>query len=195
MARAEVERKSARHKRALQQHAQAGKIPHGPRLFGYTATGHVDPKESVIVADIFERFYASESLRSVKQMLTETVPSRNGRPWNTRTVRDMLTNPRYAGWAVYQGEIATDTDGNLVRGQWSPLIGEDTFDVFQARLSDPSRKSSRVGHRSPLHWLGAVFVRQLRRSGPDGQRRQVLLRWPSHPRAPPRRCVRARPDR
>lgn len=145
VARAEIERKSARHKRALQQHAQAGRIPHGPRLFGYTATGNVDPQESAVVADIFERFYAGESLRSVTQMLTDTVPSRNGRPWNTRTVRDMLTNPRYAGWAVYQGEIATDSDGNLVRGQWAPLIGEEIFDVVQARLSDPSRKTSRVG--------------------------------------------------
>lgn len=146
VARAEIERKSARHKRALQQHAHAGKIPHGPRLFGYTATGNVEPKESVVVADIFERFYAGESLRSLTKMLTDTnVPTRNGRPWNTRTVRDMLTNPRYAGWAVYQGEIATDNDGNLVRGQWSPLVGEDTFDVVQARLSDPSRKTGRVG--------------------------------------------------
>jgi DNA invertase Pin-like site-specific DNA recombinase len=146
VARNEIERKSARHKRALQQHAQAGKVPHGPRLFGYTAAGNVDPQESVIVIDIFERFYGGESLRSLVRLLEDQkVPTRSGRPWNTRTVRDMLTNPRYAGWAVYQGEIATDNDGNLVRGQWSPLIGEDTFDVIQARLSDPSRKTNRVG--------------------------------------------------
>jgi site-specific DNA recombinase len=146
VARAEIERKSARHKRALQQHAQAGKVPHGPRLFGYTADGNVDPVGSLTVIDAFERFYGGESLRSLTQMLTDTkVPTRNGRPWNTRTVRDMLTNSRYAGWAVYRGEIATDNDGNLVRGQWSPLIGEDTFDVIQARLSDPARKTNRVG--------------------------------------------------
>ncbi len=146
VARAEIERKSARHKRALQQHAQAGKVPHGPRLFGYTAAGHVDPQESVIVADIFERFYGGESLRSLVRLLdAQKVPTRSGRPWNTRTVRDMLTNPRYAGCAVYQGEIVTDDDGNRVRGQWAPLVGEDVFDVIQARLSDPSRKSNRVG--------------------------------------------------
>jgi site-specific DNA recombinase len=146
VARSEIERKSARHKRALQQHAQAGKVPHGPRLFGYTATGNIEPKESVIVIDIFERFYGGESLRSLVRLLEDQkVPTRSGHPWNTRTVRDMLTNPRYAGWAVYQSEIATDNDGNLVHGKWSPLVGEDTFDVIQARLSDPSRKHNRVG--------------------------------------------------
>jgi hypothetical protein len=46
---------------------------------------------------------------------------------------------------VYQGEIATDHDGNLSSGTWPPLVGEDTFDVIQARLSDLSRRSNRVG--------------------------------------------------
>jgi site-specific DNA recombinase len=146
VARAEIERKSARHRRALKQHAEAGRIPHGPRLFGYTAGGNIEPTESVIVADIFERFYAGESLRSVTRLLQDQgVPTRSGRPWSTRTVRDMLTNPRYAGWAVYQGDISTDNDGNPLRGQWSPLVSEEVFDVIRARLSDPSRKTNRVG--------------------------------------------------
>jgi site-specific DNA recombinase len=146
VARAEIERKSARHRRALKQHAEAGRIPHGPRLFGYTADGNIEPTESVIVADIFERFYAGESLRSVTRLLQDQgVPTRSGRPWSTRTLRDMLTNPRYAGWVVYQGDISTDNDGNPVPGHWSPLVSEDMFDVIQARLSDPSRKTNRVG--------------------------------------------------
>jgi site-specific DNA recombinase len=146
VARAEIERKSARHKRALKQHAEAGRIPHGPRLFGYTSEGNIEPKESVVVTDIFERFYAGESLRSVTRLLQDKgVPTRSGRPWSTRTVRDMLTNPRYAGWALYQGVVPTDNDGNPLRGQWSPLVSEEVFDVIQARLSDPARKTNRVG--------------------------------------------------
>ena len=165
VARNEIERKSARHKRALQQHAQAGKVPHGPRLFGYTATGNVDPAEAEVVADVFERFYAGESLRSLVRMLEDKkVPTRSGRPCNTRTVRDMLTNPRYAGWAVYQGEIATDNDGKLVRGQWSPLVGEDTFDVVQARLADPSRKTNRVG--TDRRYIGSGLYLCARCDGP-----------------------------
>lgn len=177
VARAEIQRKSARHRRALKQHAEAGRIPHGPRLFGYTAEGNIEPAESVIVADIFERFYAGESLRSVTRWVQDQgVPTRsvvvnklkldkiNADPkasvekkakaqraydkslqWSTHTVRDMLTNPRYAGWAVYQGEVLTDNDGKPLRGQWSSLVSDEVFDVIQARLSDPSRKTNRVG--------------------------------------------------
>ncbi|WP_445168780.1 recombinase family protein [Mycolicibacterium sp. Dal123E01] len=146
VAEMEIGIKGERHTVALERHARAGKVPHGPRLFGYTAAGGIDPKESIIVRDIFERFYAGESLRSLARLLDETkVTTRSGRPWNTRTVRDMLTNVRYAGWAIYQGKIATDHDGQRVRGQWEPLIAEEVFEAVQARLTDPSRTTNRVG--------------------------------------------------
>ncbi|MGH3556407.1 recombinase family protein [Mycobacterium sp.] len=146
IAEMEIGIKSERHAAALERHARAGKVPHGPRLFGYTAEGSVEPKESVIVRDVFERFYAGESLRSLVRLLDDTkVPTRSGRPWNTRTVRDMLINVRYAGWAVHQGKIATDSSGQRVRGQWEALIAEDVFEAVQARLADPSRKTNRVG--------------------------------------------------
>ena len=71
------------------------------------------PEEAQIVVRIFETFDAGDSLRSITAKLTaDGVPTRGGRPWHVRTVRDMLTNPRYAGWAVDRGEIAIDVDGN-----------------------------------------------------------------------------------
>ncbi len=146
VAEMEVAIKSERHVAALQRHALAGKVPHGPRPLGYSTIGKIVRSEAKIVTDIFTRFYAGESLRSLVRLLDDTkVPTRSGRPWNTRTVRDILTNPRYAGWAVYRGEIATDNDGNRVRGQWKQLVSEEVFDVIAARLADPARKSNRVG--------------------------------------------------
>ena len=78
-------------------------------------------------------------------------------PWSTRTIRGILTNPRYAGWALYQREIAVDKDGNRIRGQWDALVDPDDFDVIQARLADPARKTNHVGtHR---RYLGSnLFV-------------------------------------
>ncbi|MGH3556428.1 recombinase family protein [Mycobacterium sp.] len=158
VARSEIERKSARHKSALRQHAGLGKVPHGPALYGYTTTGDTVPDEADVVRRIFKAFDGGESLRSLARSLTaDGVPTRSGRPWNTRTIRDMLTNPRYAGWAVYHREIATDDNGNRVRGQWEPLVSIEMFDVVQARLSDPSRKTNRVG--TDRRYLGSgLFV-------------------------------------
>lgn len=146
VARSEVERKSARHKAALRQHAQLGKPPHGPAPYGFDTRGEVVPDEAEIVARIFRSFDAGGSLRSITAKLTaDGVPTRSGRPWHVRTVRDMLCNPRYAGHAVYQGEIAVDDDGNRIRGRWEPIVTPEVFDVVQARLSDPARRTNRVG--------------------------------------------------
>lgn len=158
VARSEVERKSARHKAALRQHAQLGKPPHGPAPYGYTTTGNVVPDEAAIVARIFKAFEAGGSLRSITAKLTaDGVPTRRGRPWNARTVRDMLCNPRYAGYAVYQGEIAVDDDGNRIRGRWDALVTPEVFDLVQVRLSDPKRRSNRFG--TDRRYLGSsLFV-------------------------------------
>jgi site-specific DNA recombinase len=146
VAEMEIGIKSERHTAALKRRAQQGCVPFGRALLGYTTMGEVVPAEAEVVIDIFKRFYAGESLRSLARMLEDKgLPTRTGRPWNTRTVRDMLTNVRYAGWALYRGEIAVDNDGNPVRGKWEPLVSEDVFEVIQARLSDPARKTNKVG--------------------------------------------------
>ena len=191
VARAEVERKSARHRRALQQHAEAGRAPHGPALLGYTTTGETVPADAELVRRIYTSFAAGESLRSLARALdAEGIPTRsvivakqkldeaNADPeatetvkadaaaayakaltigWNTRTIRDILTNPRYAGWVVYQREIMRDDDGEPLRGNWEPLVDADEWQVIQARLADPARKTNKVGtHR---RYLGSgLFV-------------------------------------
>ncbi|MEX1209425.1 MAG: recombinase family protein, partial [Candidatus Nanopelagicales bacterium] len=76
-------------------------------------------------------------------------------PWSTRTIRDILSNPRYAGWILYQREIMVDDDGNRMCGDWDALVDPDDFDVIQARLADPARKSTQVGtHR---RYLGSAL--------------------------------------
>jgi site-specific DNA recombinase len=146
MAEMEIALKGERHTAALRRHAHNGGVPHGVAPYGYTTIGAIVPDEAEIVARIFSAFDAGGSLRSITAKLTaDGVPTRSGRPWHVRTVRDMLTNPRYAGWAVYRREIPTDDDGNRIRGRWDPIVTPEVFDVIQARLSDPSRKTNRVG--------------------------------------------------
>ena len=148
VARSEVERKSARQKAAAHQRAKLGRPPLGTRLTGYTAKGETVPDEAELVRRIFAMFSAGESLRMIARTLTgEGVPThraRKGLPtdgqWNPTSITTILTNPRYAGRAIYQGEVMTETVGN-----WEPLVGGDVFDLVQARLSDPRRKTNRVG--------------------------------------------------
>lgn len=146
VARSEVERKSARQKAAALQRAQLGRPPLGVRLTGYTPKGETIPAEADVVRRIFKLFHGGESLKSTARILTEGgVTARNGKPWNPSSVRDILTNPRYAGRAVYDGQVLEG-----VRGNWEALVTDDVFDVVQARLSDPRRRTQQGTDRKHL---------------------------------------------
>jgi site-specific DNA recombinase len=136
VARAEVERKSARQKRAALQRSENGRPPMGVRLTGYETDGTPIPHEAEIVRTMFERFHAGDSLRGVTAWLTDSgTVTRNGRPWNPSTVRTILRNLRYAGRAVYCGAA------NGHAGGWPPIVDDATFDVVQAKLTDPRRRT------------------------------------------------------
>jgi DNA invertase Pin-like site-specific DNA recombinase len=141
VARAEVERKSARQARAALQRSEHGRPPLGVRLTGYTVSGGIIEYESAIVRQVFDRFAAGDSLKGIATWLTAAgIPTRRGsRRWNPSTVSGMLRNPRYAGRAIYRGEETGKS------GAWEPLVSDDTFSVVQARLDDPRRKTNREG--------------------------------------------------
>jgi site-specific DNA recombinase len=136
VARAEIERKAARQRRAALQRSEHGKPPQGVRLTGYTTKGEIVESEAESVREIFARFAAGDSLRGLAQYLHDAgVPTRHGGQWSQKSVRNILTNPRYAGRAIYQGQ---PTGKN---GTWKPLVEPTEFDLVQARLSDPRRRT------------------------------------------------------
>ena len=145
VARSEVERKSTRQRRAAQQRADLGRPPLGVRLTGYTPTGDVVPTEAEMVQAIYARFVAGASLYGISRWLhDEGHETRHGRPWHPSTIRTILMNPRYAGLAVYQGEM---TGG---RGKWEPLVDETTWRIVHQRLEDPGRRRQEGTDRKHL---------------------------------------------
>jgi DNA invertase Pin-like site-specific DNA recombinase len=176
VARAEIERKSARQKRAALQRAERGRPPLGTRLTGYTVQGDVIEHEASVVRKIFERFAAGDSLRSLAAWLTasEVATRRSGRTWNPSTVSTMLQNPRYAGRAIYDGKETGKP------GVWTPIVAEDVFTLVQARLADPRRKTNRQG--TDRRHLGSGLFE----CGPCGRR---LVSWSGGRYRCPSACV------
>jgi site-specific DNA recombinase len=140
VARAEVERKSARQIRAAAQRADRGRPPSGVRLTGYTLAGKVLADEATIVRSIFTRFSAGDSLKGITVWLTDQgIETRHGKAWSPSSVRTILTNPRYAGRAIYCGQVTGKP------GAWRLIVDEEVFDAVQARLTDPRRITNRLG--------------------------------------------------
>ncbi len=140
VARAEVERKGARQRRANKQRAAEGKPwQSGWRAFGFEKDGKQVPEEAALIRESADRVLAGESLRSIvrhwKALGISTPRSARGvEGWTHNGVRSILLNPRNAGLATYQGEV-------IGKGDWEPIFSEETHILLVARLTDPSRLS------------------------------------------------------
>lgn len=151
VAKGEVERKGARQRAAAAQRADQGRPPLGPPLTGYTSKGEIVEDEAARVKELFERFAAGDSLKSLAAWLADTgAPTRRGGKWNPSSVSTILKNPRYAGRAVYDGRETGK------RGAWTPIIDEDTFAVVASRLRDPRRRTAHGTDRK--HLGGGLYL-------------------------------------
>lgn len=145
VARSEVERKSVRQRDAAKQRSELGRPPLGVRLTGYTPQGDLVSDEAEVVRQIFARFADGEPLRSVARTLTAAgVTTRHGKAWNPSTIRTILTNPRYAGRAVYQGQETGKPGG------WVPIVDDAQYDAVQALLRDHGRRTQTTTERKHL---------------------------------------------
>lgn len=140
LARFEVRRKGERQTRANRQRAERGGVPKGTRLTGYETDGTVREDEAATVRALFDGFSKGDSLRTLAARFDST-PS---------TVRGILTNPRYAGRRVYKGAVVSES------GQWPALVSGERFDIVQARITDPRRKTNQSGSTARKH-LGSGF--------------------------------------
>jgi site-specific DNA recombinase len=153
VARAEVERKSARQRSAARQRSELGKPPLGVRLTGYTPKGDVIPEEADLVRRIFAAFLESRSLRAVARSLAaDGISTRHGKPWHISTVQGILRNPRYAGRAIYRGEVTGKP------GAWLALVSEDDYEAVQAILADPARITNHTGTTARKHLGSGLYL-------------------------------------
>lgn len=133
VARAEVERKSARQRRAGLQRAEAGKPwgPHRPFGFQDDKTTH-DVEEAEVIQGMYADLLAGVSQHEIARNLNaKGIATTRGGEWVQSTVRELLRNPRNAGLRRYKGEI-------IGKGDWEPIVSEETWRVAAQRMTGGS---------------------------------------------------------
>jgi site-specific DNA recombinase len=161
VARQESEHKGERQRAANIQRAQTGAWQTVNRCFGYTIDGEPLEPEATAYRTAVTDVLAGKSIRKVSlewnaKGLHTTLAGKtyeNGKTvdgtWNGPRVRRLLLNPRYAGLKVHRGK-------EIAKGDWTPLIDENTFRGLVAHLCDPSRKA---GSNFERKYIGAgVYV-------------------------------------
>src|SRR5215472_1983950 len=141
VARAEVERKSARQIAANEQAARAGKRRTGmPRPFGFD-----DDRLTHRPAEAQAIRWAADALlggSTVSAVMREWMrrglqpPQNHGAQWSRHSVSKIMRNPALAGLRTYRGEIVS-------QGNWAPIVPRETWEAVVALLADPARKMPR----------------------------------------------------
>lgn len=136
-ARYEVEQKGARQIAANRARARQGVVLWTRRPFGFDREGrevYVVESEAEEIKRAAAGVLKGQSLAAVARDLTRRgVPtSLGGDKWTTRTVKQVLINPRVAGRVVYRGEDM---------GPGGPVIlAAEAHDRLISLLTDPRRK-------------------------------------------------------
>lgn len=136
VARAEVERKGARQRAANRQRAEGGSVLWTRRPFGFDREGRavfVVEAEAAELRKVAADLLAGASVASVvRDLNARDVSTSLGGTWNTKTLKQVILNPRVAGRVVYRGEDM---------GAGGPaILDAETYDRLHALLTDPRRK-------------------------------------------------------
>ncbi|TDT31085.1 recombinase family protein [Naumannella halotolerans] len=159
VARGESEAKARRQRDANRSRALQGAVQASVRPFGWEPGGkHLRPAEADALRDAAQWMIDGLSMAEVARRWNAAGwrTTLKGNEYTTDIVRQVLTNPRLVGWRTYHGQVLYGDDGAPIRGQWEPVLDEDTWTALQAVLQDPSRKKTWVA--GPKLLLAGVAV-------------------------------------
>ncbi|HTZ14456.1 MAG TPA: recombinase family protein [Mycobacterium sp.] len=147
----EGEHRKARQLRATRQLAERG-VPNWSQAFGYDDTRQPDPVTAPLVKQAYAAVLAGASLGDVCRLFNEAgALTVNGKPWTPTVVSKFLRKPRNAGLRTYGVRYGAVTRNDIVgKGNWPPLVDEQTFWAAQAVLDAPGRAPGRKSVRKHL---------------------------------------------
>ena len=132
--------------RRLKQGLWNGIPPYGYRIVEGKLV--VEPKEADLVKKIF-RWYLQQNMGVVaisRELNSLGIKPRKAERWKGTRIHKMITNPLYAGFVRWGGEMA--------KGTHEPIIEKDMFDSAQETLHQRNHKSRQL--RGPNYLNGIV---------------------------------------
>lgn len=147
----EGEHRRARQLRATRQLAERG-VPNWDKAFGYDANRQPDPVTAPLVRQAYAAILAGSSLRDACAIFNDAEAlTVNGHRWQPTTMSKFLRKARNAGLRTYGHLYGPVTrDAVVGKGDWAPLVAEETFWAAQAVLDAPGRAPGRKAVRRHL---------------------------------------------
>jgi site-specific DNA recombinase len=139
-----------------ESHGSSGHRGPGSDLLGFAGKGKNQvPDEQVadeggLIVEAINRVISGDTLRGIANGWNRRgFRTTNDGLWTNAKLRQVLTNPRYAGYRRHLGK--------LYPAKWNPVVEPKLWESARAILEDPSRNTNLRG-RAPAYLLtGKVF--------------------------------------
>jgi hypothetical protein len=145
----EVRKTTARIRRKKLELAERG-LPSGGggRPFGYDFDAMtVMPVEAAMIRAAADKVLHGATLLSIRNEWRHSgVPPVGGGTWATKSVRNTLIRPRYAGLREHRGVV-------LGEAQWPAIVDRVVWEQVQAILTNPTRRKAPTNAKYPLKGL------------------------------------------
>lgn len=128
-----------------------GFAPEGYQVDPTTHHLQPQPSETATITEIFDLYTVRrQGTRTIATTLNRRgLRRRSGRPWNHKTITDVLTNPAYIGAVAFRDIYTTDAH--------PPIITTDTFEQAQQILTERGEHPARsAGVSSNYHLTGKI---------------------------------------
>lgn len=116
--------------------AKAG-LPHGgARAYGYEK-GHmtINKEEAKVIKKMVKLFLATKSTSQVIRWLhEENILTAQGNNWSRKTVTDVMSSPRIAGFRSHHGVLS--------KAAWPAIISVEEWEELKSILADPNRRTN-----------------------------------------------------
>ncbi|MGH4022174.1 MAG: recombinase family protein [Pseudonocardiaceae bacterium] len=127
--------------------------PHGRVPYGYKRVYNPDtkalieqcahPEEAPVVREVVQRLANGEPVIAIARDLNaRNIPSPDGKEWGREAVRRLALRVTYIGKREYRGE--------LLEGNWPPLVDPETFHSARSLLLAETRKTTKPGNAKYL---------------------------------------------
>jgi site-specific DNA recombinase len=129
---------SRRNARKHLELAQAGEPVGGTRPFGWRLDKRtLEPTEAAALQKAAVDVINGAALHTVTARWNEQgLMTPRGNPWEKTILKRVLLSPRLAGWRVHRGVVAVSPEGAPVRGAWTPILEDTTWEAVRAVLRE-----------------------------------------------------------
>ena len=154
--KADRQRAANRHRRDAGQWQGFGTVPFGYEKHGEPRRLRITPlePEATMVRQAAAHVLAGGSLRSIARDWNRQGVLHRGRLWSAGGIRTMLENPVYAALVTAKRTPRGKRQDRAVvaKGEWEPLIDEETHLGLVALFNNPERTTGLAYERK---WLGS----------------------------------------